>query len=64
MIADYADKLNTYENLKITLTWFSSLSKNRKENLQEGRYDPKKRHFCLGSEIYHQATGWCTDGIP
>ena len=65
MIADYADKLNTYEEFKDYADMVQQfIKKQKEENLPEGRYEPKKRHFCLGSEIYHQATGRCTDGIP
>ena len=50
MIADYADKLNSYEEFK--------------GEPSRRQIRPKKRHFCLGSEIYHEVPGWCTDGIP
>lgn len=64
MIADYADKLNTYEEFKDYADMVQQfIKKQKEENLPEGRYD-LKNGFCLGSEIYHQATGRCTDGIP
>ena len=64
MIADYADKLNTYEEFKDYADMVQQfIKKQKEENLPEGRYD-LKRHFCLGSEIYHEVPGWCTDGIP
>ena len=64
MIADYADKLNTYKEFKDYADMVQQfIKKQKEENLPEGRYDLKTA-FLLGSEIYHQATGRCTDGIP
>ena len=65
MIADYADKLNTYEEFKDYADMVQQfIKKQKEENLPEGRYDLKNGIFCLGSEIYHEVPGWCTDGIP
>ena len=49
MIADYADKLNTYEEFKDYADMVQQFIKNRKRRtFQEGRYDLKTA-FCLGS---------------
>ncbi len=65
MIADYADKLNTYEEFKDYADMVQQfIKKTERGEPSRRQIRPKKRHFCLGSEIYHEVPGWCTDGIP
>ena len=57
-------KLNTYEEFKDYADMVQQfIKKQKEENLPEGRYD-LKNGILLGSEIYHEVPGWCTDGIP
>ena len=64
MIADYADKLNTYEEFKDYADMVQQFIKNRKRRTFQKADNDLKTAFCLGSEIYHEVPGWCTDGIP
>ena len=48
MIADYADKLNTYEEFKDYADMVQQfIKKQKEENLPEGRYDLKNGIFAL-----------------
>ena len=48
MIADYADKLNTYEEFKDYADMVQQfIKKQKEENLPEGRYDLKNGIFAF-----------------
>ena len=65
MIADYADKLNTYEEFKDYADMVQQfIKKQKEENLPEGRYDLKNGIFALVQKYTTKPPGWCTDGIP
>lgn len=54
MIADYADKLNTYEEFKGYADMVQQfIKKQKEENLPEGRYDLENGIFALVQKLYH-----------
>ena len=58
MIADYADKLNTYEEFKDYADMVQQfIKKQKEENLPEGRYDLKNGIFALVQNLCQK---WCT----
>ena len=56
MIADYADKLNTYEEFKDYADMVQQfIKKQKEENLPEGRYDLKNGIFALAQKYTTQS---------